>query len=90
MHLLNAVSLVLAFAVSALALTIQTPSRPNENVDFSKPYTIRWTTVPSDPTNFTITLTNTNGHNVNKDIATNVDAAKAEYRVDQVIGVPVA
>ncbi|KAL2862840.1 GPI anchored serine-threonine rich family protein [Aspergillus lucknowensis] len=85
----SSISILLAFAVAALALTITSPSA-NDKVDFSKPYTIRWTTVPSDPNNFTITLVNANGHNVSKDLTTRAESSENEYRVDRVWGVPVA
>ncbi|KAL4920018.1 Ser-Thr-rich glycosyl-phosphatidyl-inositol-anchored membrane family-domain-containing protein [Aspergillus aurantiobrunneus] len=85
---LNSLSLLLAFAVSALALTVTSP-RERERVDFSRPYTIRWSTVPSDPQNFTITLVNANSHNVNKDIAVDVDSSEEEYRVERIRDIPV-
>ncbi|OJJ64370.1 hypothetical protein ASPSYDRAFT_84381 [Aspergillus sydowii CBS 593.65] len=87
MRLLTSLSLLLAFAVSALAVSITSP-KEDEDVDFSKPYTVRWRSVPNDASNFTITLVNTNGHNVNKDVATGVDGSEGEYRIDAVSGVP--
>ncbi|OJI98466.1 hypothetical protein ASPVEDRAFT_25340 [Aspergillus versicolor CBS 583.65] len=87
MRFLTSLSLLFAFAVSALALTITTP-KEDDDVDFSKPYTVRWRSVPNDSSNFTITLVNTNGHNVNKDVATEVNGDEGEYRIDAVSGVP--
>ncbi|KAL2857931.1 Ser-Thr-rich glycosyl-phosphatidyl-inositol-anchored membrane family-domain-containing protein [Aspergillus pseudoustus] len=86
---MRTLALLLAFAVSALTLTITSPSA-NDKVDFSKPYTIRWTTVPSDPQNFTITLVNVNGRNVSKDLTSRAESDKNEYRVDRVWDIPVA
>ncbi|KAL4887031.1 hypothetical protein BJY04DRAFT_212995 [Aspergillus karnatakaensis] len=81
---------LLAFAASSLALTITSPSTTNEKVDFSKEFTIRWTSVQSDPDNFTITLVNQLGHRVNKDLAVNVDSSKEEYVVKSVSDIPIA
>ncbi|KAJ0426377.1 Ser-Thr-rich glycosyl-phosphatidyl-inositol-anchored membrane family-domain-containing protein [Aspergillus carlsbadensis] len=86
---MRVLALLVAFAVSALSLTITSPSA-NDKVDFSKPYTIKWTTVPSDPQNFTITLVNANGRNVSKDLTTRAESDKNEYRVDRVWDIPVA
>ncbi|KAL4932767.1 GPI anchored serine-threonine rich family protein [Aspergillus undulatus] len=88
MHLISSLSLFLAFALSALALKITSPGTTNQRVDFSKPFTIKWTTVPSDPENFTITLVNSNGHNVNKDLVKDIDSSEEEYRVESVSGIP--
>ncbi|KAL6238110.1 hypothetical protein BDW75DRAFT_39489 [Aspergillus navahoensis] len=90
MHLISSLSLMLAFALSALAVTITSPSSTNQKIDFSKPFTIRWTTVPSDPEQFTITLVNMNGHNVDEDLAVDVDASKEEYTVDRIKDIPIA
>ncbi|RDW81130.1 GPI anchored serine-threonine rich family protein [Aspergillus mulundensis] len=90
MQLISSLSLFLAFAISALALTITSPSTTNQKVDFSKPFTIKWGSVPSDPEQFTITLVNMDGHNVNKDLAVDVDASKEEYRVEKVADIPLA
>ncbi|KAL3464068.1 hypothetical protein BJX64DRAFT_255507 [Aspergillus heterothallicus] len=87
--MIRALVFLLAFAVSALTLTITSPSA-NDKVDFSKPYTIRWTTVPSDPKNFTITLVNVNGRNVSKDLTSRAQSDQNEYRVDSVWDIPVA
>ncbi|BCS20687.1 GPI anchored serine-threonine rich family protein [Aspergillus puulaauensis] len=87
MRFLTSLSLLFAFAVSALALTITSP-KEDEDVDFSKPYTVHWKSVTNDANKFTITLVNTNGHNVNKDVGTDVDGSEGEYRIDAVSGVP--
>ncbi|KAL2821959.1 hypothetical protein BJX63DRAFT_427320 [Aspergillus granulosus] len=86
---MRSLALILAFALSALALTITSPYA-DERVDFSEPYTIRWTTVPSDPQNFTITLVNTDGHNVSRDLTTRAESNMNEYRVERVWDIPVA
>ncbi|KAL4989894.1 Ser-Thr-rich glycosyl-phosphatidyl-inositol-anchored membrane family-domain-containing protein [Aspergillus falconensis] len=90
MHLISSLPLFFAFALSALALTITSPRSTNQKVDFSNPFTIRWTTVPSDPEKFTITLVNMNGHDVDEDLAVDVDASKEEYTVDNVKNIPIA
>ncbi|KAL4803604.1 Ser-Thr-rich glycosyl-phosphatidyl-inositol-anchored membrane family-domain-containing protein [Aspergillus unguis] len=89
MQLLSTLSLFLAFALSALAVTITSPGTTNQKVDFSKPFTIRWNTVSSDADKFTITLVNANGNNVKKDLAKDVDTSEGEYRVESVSGIPV-
>ncbi|KAL3452546.1 hypothetical protein BJX65DRAFT_183843 [Aspergillus insuetus] len=86
---MRVLALLVAFAVSTLSLTITSPST-NEKVDFSKPYTIKWTTVPSDPQNFTITLVNSNGRNISKDLTSRAESDKNEFRVDRVWDIPVA
>ncbi|KAL4792068.1 Ser-Thr-rich glycosyl-phosphatidyl-inositol-anchored membrane family-domain-containing protein [Aspergillus venezuelensis] len=88
MQLLSTLSLFIAFAVSALALNITTPGASTRRVDLSKPFTIKWRTVPSDPEHFTITLVNTDGHNINKDVAKNVSSSENEYRVESISGIP--
>ncbi|KAL4949737.1 Ser-Thr-rich glycosyl-phosphatidyl-inositol-anchored membrane family-domain-containing protein [Aspergillus filifer] len=88
MQLLSTLSLLIAFAVSALALNITTPGASTRRVDLSKPFTIKWRTVPSDPEHFTITLVNTDGHNINKDVARNVSSSENEYRVESISGIP--
>ncbi|KAL4970849.1 GPI anchored serine-threonine rich family protein [Aspergillus stella-maris] len=88
MQLLSTLSLFLAFAVSALSLIITTPGASTRRVDLSKPFTIKWRTVPSDPEHFTITLVNTDGHNINKDVAENVSSSENEYRVESISGIP--
>ncbi|KAL4909022.1 Ser-Thr-rich glycosyl-phosphatidyl-inositol-anchored membrane family-domain-containing protein [Aspergillus multicolor] len=90
MQLTSTLSLFLAFAISALAMTITSPGTTNQKVDFSKPFTIKWGTVNGDPDQFTITLVNMDGHRVNKDLAKDVDASKEEYRVEKVADIPVA
>ncbi|CBF85865.1 hypothetical protein AN1941.2 [Aspergillus nidulans FGSC A4] len=90
MHLISSLSLFLAFALSALAMTITSPKSTNQKVDFSKPFTIRWTTVPSDPKQFTITLVNMDGHNVDQDLAVDVDASEEEYTIDKIEDIPIA
>ncbi|GAT22252.1 hypothetical protein RIB2604_01502850 [Aspergillus luchuensis] len=47
MHFLNIVVSMMAFAITALAFTAITITQPKngDQVDFSKPYTIKWTTV---------------------------------------------
>ncbi|KAL4733595.1 Ser-Thr-rich glycosyl-phosphatidyl-inositol-anchored membrane family-domain-containing protein [Aspergillus similis] len=90
MHLISTLSLLLAFALSALAVTITSPRSTNQKVDFSKPFTIRWTTVPSDPEQFTITLVNMDGYNVDEDLAVDVDASKEEYTIDKIKDIPIA
>ncbi|KAL2835220.1 Ser-Thr-rich glycosyl-phosphatidyl-inositol-anchored membrane family-domain-containing protein [Aspergillus cavernicola] len=89
MHFTSPLSL-LTFAVSALALTITSPSTTNQKVDLSEPFTIRWTTVPSDPQNFTITLVNMLGHNVNQDLVKNIDSSEEEYTIEGVDDIPIA
>ncbi|PYH67768.1 GPI anchored serine-threonine rich family protein [Aspergillus vadensis CBS 113365] len=89
MHFLNIVVSMMAFAVTALAITITQPKN-GDQVDFSKPYTIKWTTVASDPTNFDLILVNMNSQpTVSKKIA-NVKTSDSKYTVDKVIGIPVA
>ncbi|KAL3479901.1 Ser-Thr-rich glycosyl-phosphatidyl-inositol-anchored membrane family-domain-containing protein [Aspergillus californicus] len=85
----SSISILAAFAVSALALTLTSPSTTNEEIDLSKPFKITWTTVPSDPENFTITLVNIVGHNVNKDLVKDIDSSEEEYTVESVADVPV-
>ncbi|PTU24331.1 hypothetical protein P175DRAFT_0419544, partial [Aspergillus ochraceoroseus IBT 24754] len=82
-------SFMLAFAVSVLALTITEPNN-NDQVDLSQPYTVKWTTVGSDPNNFTLVLVNSVGHNIQKTIAEMVQSSKSEYTIDKVWGIPVA
>ncbi|PWY91961.1 threonine rich protein [Aspergillus sclerotioniger CBS 115572] len=89
MRFINILISIVAFAASAFALTITQP-RANDQVDFSKPYTIKWTTVASDPSNFTLMLVNMNSQpNVSKKIA-DVKTSDNEYTVDKVTGIPVA
>ncbi|BCS16038.1 hypothetical protein ASPFODRAFT_212115 [Aspergillus luchuensis CBS 106.47] len=89
MHFLNIVVSMMAFAITALAITITQPKN-GDQVDFSKPYTIKWTTVASDPTNFDLILVNMNSQpTVSKKIA-NVKTSDSKYTVDKVIGIPVA
>ncbi|OOF99063.1 hypothetical protein ASPCADRAFT_204725 [Aspergillus carbonarius ITEM 5010] len=89
MRFINIFISIVAFAASAIALTITEPSA-NDQVDFSKPYTIKWTTVPSDPSNFTLMLVNMNSQpNVSKKIA-DVKTSDNQYTVDKVTGIPVA
>ncbi|GKZ26379.1 hypothetical protein AbraIFM66950_002547 [Aspergillus brasiliensis] len=89
MRFLNIVISMMAFAATALAITITQPKN-GDQVDFSKPYTIKWTTVASDPSNFTIMLVNMNSQpTVSKKIA-NVKTSDSQYTVDKVIGIPVA
>ncbi|PYH91062.1 hypothetical protein BO71DRAFT_60355 [Aspergillus ellipticus CBS 707.79] len=89
MRFLNLLISIVAFATSALALTITQP-RSNDQVDFSKPYTVKWTTVGSDPDEFTLLLVNMNGQpNVSKNIA-NIKTSSSSYTIDKVTGIPVA
>ncbi|RAH57468.1 hypothetical protein BO85DRAFT_301662 [Aspergillus piperis CBS 112811] len=89
MHFLNIVVSMMAFAITALAITITQPKN-GDQVDFSKPYTIKWTTVASDPTDFDLILVNMNSQpTVSKKIA-NVKTSDSKYTVDKVIGIPVA
>ncbi|KAL3261562.1 hypothetical protein ABHI18_003648 [Aspergillus niger] len=89
MRFLNIVISMMAFAVTALAITITQPQN-GDQVDFSKPYTVKWTTVASDPSNFTIMLVNMNSQpTVSKKIA-NVKTSDSKYTVDKVVGIPVA
>ncbi|KAL4972054.1 Ser-Thr-rich glycosyl-phosphatidyl-inositol-anchored membrane family-domain-containing protein [Aspergillus desertorum] len=90
MHPVGSLSFLLAFVLSALAITITSPRSTNQKVDFSKPFTIRWATVPSDPKRFTITLINMDGHNVDEDLVVDVDTSEEEYTVDKVKDIPIA
>ncbi|OJJ77673.1 hypothetical protein ASPBRDRAFT_655288 [Aspergillus brasiliensis CBS 101740] len=91
MRFLNIVISMMAFAATALGMSITiTQPKNGDQVDFSKPYTIKWTTVASDPSNFTIMLVNMNSQpTVSKKIA-NVKTSDSQYTVDKVIGIPVA
>ncbi|RAK97715.1 GPI anchored serine-threonine rich family protein [Aspergillus ibericus CBS 121593] len=89
MRFINILISLVAFAASASAITITQPMA-GDQVDFSKSYTIKWTTVASDPSNFTIVLVNMNSQpNVSKQIA-NVKTSDNSYTVDKVTGIPVA
>jgi hypothetical protein len=44
----------------------------------------------SDPEQFTITLVNMDGHNVDQDLAVNVDASEEEYTIDKIKDIPIA
>ncbi|KAI9372912.1 Ser-Thr-rich glycosyl-phosphatidyl-inositol-anchored membrane family-domain-containing protein [Aspergillus egyptiacus] len=90
MHFTSTLTVLTAFVVSTLALTITSPATTNQKVDFSKPFTIRWETVPSDPEQFTITLVNMDGHNVDRDLAKDVDSSDEEYTIEPVDDVPIA
>ncbi|PWY78322.1 threonine rich protein [Aspergillus heteromorphus CBS 117.55] len=89
MRFLNIIISIMAFAASALALTITQP-RTNDQVDFSKPYTIKWTTAGSDPTEFSLVLVNMNSQpSVSKNIG-NVKTSANEYTINKITGIPVA
>lgn len=44
----------------------------------------------SDPEQFTITLVNMDGHNVDQDLAVDVDASEEEYTIDKIEDIPIA
>ncbi|THC88341.1 hypothetical protein EYZ11_012211 [Aspergillus tanneri] len=78
---------LIAFAVSAVALTLSSP-KAQDKVDLSKPFTIKWKSVQSDPSKFTINLVNTNGSSANKEIAKDITSSDGTYTVDKVWGIP--
>ncbi|PLB55464.1 hypothetical protein P170DRAFT_433002 [Aspergillus steynii IBT 23096] len=78
---------VIIFAVSCVALTISAPKSGDE-VDLSKSYEIKWRSVQSDPSKFSINLVNMNGSSANKEIAKDIDASQGSVKVDKVWGIP--
>ncbi|KAK1146362.1 hypothetical protein N8T08_003149 [Aspergillus melleus] len=82
----NVLSIIL-FAVSCVALTVTSPSN-GAKVDLSKEYEIKWKSVQSDPSKFTINLVNMNGSSANKEIAKDIDASQGSVKVDPVWGIP--
>ncbi|KAE8375020.1 Ser-Thr-rich glycosyl-phosphatidyl-inositol-anchored membrane family-domain-containing protein [Aspergillus bertholletiae] len=72
---------IVAYAASSLALTITSPQN-GDKVDFSKPYTIKWTTVPSDPEQINIVLKNQTTSE--KQIAKDVKSSDGKYTIDKI------
>ncbi|PIG89787.1 conserved threonine rich protein [Aspergillus arachidicola] len=72
---------IVAYAATSLAVTITSPQN-GDKVDFSKPYTIKWTTVPSDPEQVNIVLKNQTTSE--KEIAKNVKTSDGKYTIDSI------
>ncbi|PYH45056.1 GPI anchored serine-threonine rich family protein [Aspergillus saccharolyticus JOP 1030-1] len=90
MRSLSLLFAIVAFAASALAMTLTAP-KAGDKVDFSKPYKITWTTVPSDQDQVTLELVNMASQpTVSKVIAENVKVSAGSYTVDKITGIPVA
>ncbi|KAB8234911.1 Ser-Thr-rich glycosyl-phosphatidyl-inositol-anchored membrane family-domain-containing protein [Aspergillus alliaceus] len=73
---------IVAYAASSFALTITSP-QSGDKLDFSKPYTIKWTTVGSDPETFKINLLNQTAANTKKEIAKSVRSADGKYTIEK-------
>ncbi|PYI14234.1 threonine rich protein [Aspergillus japonicus CBS 114.51] len=90
MRSLSLLLAIVAFAASALALTIVAP-KAGDQVDFSKSYKFQWTTVSSDPDEVTLVLVNMASQpTVNKVITQNAKVSDGAYTVDMITGIPVA
>ncbi|OJK02381.1 hypothetical protein ASPACDRAFT_41205 [Aspergillus aculeatus ATCC 16872] len=90
MRSLSLLLAIVAFAASALALTITAP-KAGDQVDFSKSYKFQWTTVSSDPDEVTLVLVNMASQpTVNKVITQNAKVSDGSYTVDMITGIPVA
>ncbi|KJK64577.1 Ser-Thr-rich glycosyl-phosphatidyl-inositol-anchored membrane family protein [Aspergillus parasiticus SU-1] len=72
---------IVAYAATSLAVTITSPQN-GDKVDLSKPYTIKWTTVPSDPEQVNIVLKNQTTSE--KEIAKNVKTSDGKYTIDSI------
>ncbi|KAE8135839.1 Ser-Thr-rich glycosyl-phosphatidyl-inositol-anchored membrane family-domain-containing protein [Aspergillus pseudotamarii] len=72
---------IVAYAASSLAVTITSPQN-GDKVDFSKPYTIKWTTVPSDPEQVNIVLKNQTSSE--KEIAKDIKTSDGKYTIDKI------
>ncbi|KAE8353718.1 Ser-Thr-rich glycosyl-phosphatidyl-inositol-anchored membrane family-domain-containing protein [Aspergillus coremiiformis] len=77
---------VVAYAASSLALTITSP-QTGDKVDFSQPYTVKWTTVDSDPDTFNINLVSQTTANNKKEIAKNVKSSDGKYTIEKLLDI---
>ncbi|KAJ5999654.1 hypothetical protein N7481_000063 [Penicillium waksmanii] len=69
-------------AVSVAALSVDEPKKGAE-IDSSKSFVVKWSTVESDPSSFDIYLVNNAIYpSVDKKIATGIDTSKGSYTVD--------
>ncbi|KAJ5612541.1 hypothetical protein N7510_005735 [Penicillium lagena] len=72
-------SSLLAYAATVAGLSVTSPVK-GEKVDLSKPVTIRWQSVSTDPKTFSIYLVNQNVYpNVETLIASDVDTSTGHY-----------
>ncbi|KAJ5216127.1 uncharacterized protein N7498_002534 [Penicillium cinerascens] len=79
--LIATVSSLVALAVSAAGIVITSP-RQGEKVDFSKPVTIHWQRVSTDPSTVDIVLVNENVYPpVTETVASGVDVDKGSYTI---------
>ncbi|PYH89263.1 hypothetical protein BO71DRAFT_337030 [Aspergillus ellipticus CBS 707.79] len=85
MRLSHAVSLLpLAAFVGALEVTSPTKG---EDVDLSKSFTVKWSSVSTDPTSFDLYIVNNAVYpSVDQKIASNVDTSKGSYSVSGLSG----
>ncbi|CAI7577288.1 hypothetical protein N7533_001347 [Penicillium manginii] len=71
-------------AVSVAALSVDEPKKGAE-IDSSKSFVVKWSTVESDPSSFDIYLVNNAIYpSVDKKIATGIDTSKGSYTVDNI------
>ncbi|KAJ5125878.1 hypothetical protein N7448_005190 [Penicillium atrosanguineum] len=76
-----AMTSLMAFAVSAAGIVITSP-RIGEKIDFSKPVTIKWQRVSTDPTTVDIVLVNEDVYPpVTETVASGVDADMGSYTI---------
>ncbi|KAJ5825668.1 hypothetical protein N7474_002806 [Penicillium riverlandense] len=72
-------SSLMAYAATVAGLFVTSPLK-GEKVDLSKPVTIKWQSVSTDPGTFSIYLVNQNTYpNIETLIASNVDTSKGHY-----------
>ncbi|KAL2001917.1 hypothetical protein VTN02DRAFT_1012 [Thermoascus thermophilus] len=77
---------ILALAASAAALQVTSPSKGSE-LDLTKPNTIKWTSVVTDPDTFNIYLVKNSYPPTKTLIAEDVDKSKGSYSFDGLKGV---
>ncbi|KAI9926873.1 hypothetical protein AWENTII_011511 [Aspergillus wentii] len=78
---------IVAFVASAAAVSVTSPTK-NEDVDLSNGVTIKWSSVSSDPSSFSIYLVNMNSYpNVDKLIADDVKTSDGSYTIDSLSGI---
>lgn len=71
-------------ALSVAALSVDEPKKGAE-IDSSKSFVVKWSTVESDPSSFDIYLVNNAIYpSVDKKIATGIDTSKGSYTVDNI------
>ncbi|KAA8645025.1 hypothetical protein EYZ11_012467 [Aspergillus tanneri] len=83
---LSLASSLLPLAVSVGALSVTSPEK-GADIDASGSFTVKWSSVDTDPSTFDLYLVNNAVYpSVEKKIASNIDTSKGSYTVDGISG----